>query len=213
MISPPNAIVGCDSVGVIEETGSEVPADVKGQRRAHFMRGMSSLRHQCCRTSSVIDCLFFRTAGGVDEKNGAFADFTVQDFDLTWQIPDAMSFEQAATMPVSSAVYPFSGLVNCLAQSCLHFVSQIPFFTACQVFYQRMGLPQTVPAPLNKWMLVYSGASSVGQYAIQLAKLSGFKVVTTASASRESRLKSLGADAVIDYKVGFLIPFLSEYPF
>jgi len=151
MISPPNAIVGCDSVGVIEETGSEVPADVKGQRRAHFMRG------------------------GVDEKNGAFADFTVQDFDLTWQIPDAMSFEQAATMP-------------------------IPFFTACQVFYQRMGLPQTVPAPLNKWMLVYSGASSVGQYAIQLAKLSGFKVVTTASASRESRLKSLGADAVIDYK-------------
>lgn len=52
---------------------------------------------------------------------------------------------------------------------------------------------------------MYSGASSVGQYAIQMAKFSGFKVVATASLHRESRLKTLGADAIVDYKVYFTI--------
>lgn len=121
----------------------------------------------------------------MDEDNGAFADFVKQDLDLTWQVPDKMSDQDAATLP-------------------------IPFFTACQVFYQRMGLPHTVPSPHGKWMLVYSGASSVGQYAIQLAKRSGFNVITTASPQRESRLKSLGADIVVDYRVRacFLLIYL-----
>lgn len=124
----------------------------------------------------------------MDEDNGAFSDFVRQDLDLTWQVPDKMTDVQAATMP-------------------------IPFFTACQVFYQRMGLPQTVPSPHGKWMLVYSGASSVGQYAIQLAKRSGFNVVATASPSRESRLKSLGADAVVDYHVrAHFCPFFLFFP-
>lgn len=41
----------------------------------------------------------------------------------------------------------------------------------------------------------------MGQYAIQLAKLSGLKVATTASEARWPLLKTLGADLTVDYKV------------
>jgi len=47
-------------------------------------------------------------------------------------------------------------------------------------------------------LFVYGGSSSVGQYAIQLAKLSGYKVVTTASKRNHELVKSLGADLVFD---------------
>ncbi|KAF3771198.1 GroES-like protein [Cryphonectria parasitica EP155] len=51
----------------------------------------------------------------------------------------------------------------------------------------------------GKAIVVLGGSSSVGQYAIQLAKLSGFeKVVTNASAKHAEFLKSLGADVVLD---------------
>lgn len=51
----------------------------------------------------------------------------------------------------------------------------------------------------GKAIAILGGSSSVGQYAIQLAKLSGFeKIVTNASAKHEGLLKSLGADIVLD---------------
>ena len=47
-------------------------------------------------------------------------------------------------------------------------------------------------------------ATSVGQYAIQLAKLSGLRVATTASEKKWDLVKGLGADVVVDYKVGMV---------
>lgn len=50
----------------------------------------------------------------------------------------------------------------------------------------------------GKAILVWAGSSSVGQYAIQLARLSGFtKILTTASLSHTDRLKSLGATDIL----------------
>lgn len=37
----------------------------------------------------------------MEEDNGAFADYVKMSADLTWKVPDAMTSEQAATMPVS----------------------------------------------------------------------------------------------------------------
>jgi NADPH:quinone reductase-like Zn-dependent oxidoreductase len=56
-----------------------------------------------------------------------------------------------------------------------------------------------VPHASAPWVLVYSGATSVGQYAVQLAALAGYRVVTTASPRNTELLKSLGAAAVVDY--------------
>ncbi|KAH6646936.1 quinone reductase [Truncatella angustata] len=51
----------------------------------------------------------------------------------------------------------------------------------------------------DKAIVILGGSSSVGQYAIQMAKLSGFsKVITNSSAAHEQHLKSLGADVVLD---------------
>ena len=48
-------------------------------------------------------------------------------------------------------------------------------------------------------IVVYGASSSVGAYAVQLAKRAGFFVVGVAGASAEYA-KSIGADAVVDYR-------------
>lgn len=55
---------------------------------------------------------------------------------------------------------------------------------------------------IGKAVVVLGGSSSVGQYAIQLAKLSGFeRIITNASARHVDFVKSLGADVVLDRAV------------
>ena len=49
-------------------------------------------------------------------------------------------------------------------------------------------------------VLVHAGAGGVGQFAIQLARRAGARVIATASASNHELLQRLGADAVIDYR-------------
>lgn len=51
----------------------------------------------------------------------------------------------------------------------------------------------------GKAIVILGGSSSVGQYAIQLAKISGFeKIITNSSAKHLDHLKALGADVVLD---------------
>lgn len=53
----------------------------------------------------------------------------------------------------------------------------------------------------GKAIVILGGSSSVGQYAIQLARLSGYeRIVTNSSASHFEHLKSLGAHVVLDRK-------------
>ena len=46
----------------------------------------------------------------------------------------------------------------------------------------------------SAWAFVYGGSYGVSQFAIQLAKLSGYEVVTPASVRNREFMKSLGAD-------------------
>ena len=43
--------------------------------------------------------------------------------------------------------------------------------------------------------------TSIDRYAIQLAKIAGLRVATTASPKKHDLVKSLGAEVVVDYKV------------
>lgn len=54
--------------------------------------------------------------------------------------------------------------------------------------------------------LVYSGSTAVGHYAVQLAHLSGYKVVATASPNNHGALKSFGVDVAYDVSIS-LNPF------
>lgn len=70
-----------------------------------------------------------------------------------------------------------------------------------QGLYQNLKLPlPTKPAPTPFPILIYGGSTATGILGIQFAKLSGLTVVATSSPHNFDYLKSLGADAVFDYK-------------
>lgn len=61
------------------------------------------------------------------------------------------------------------------------------------------------------WVLIHAGAGGVGHFAIQLAKIHGCRVITTAG--REETIavcKALGADEVINYKSDDLVARVTE---
>ncbi|KAF1934403.1 GroES-like protein [Didymella exigua CBS 183.55] len=60
----------------------------------------------------------------------------------------------------------------------------------------------------GKTIVILGGSSSVGQYAIQLARLSGFeRIITNASAVHHDHLQSLGAHVVLDRNASGLKDF------
>jgi NADPH:quinone reductase-like Zn-dependent oxidoreductase len=77
-------------------------------------------------------------------------------------------------------------------------------YTALQCLHQTLELPSpfdvTKPGDPQRTILIWGGASSVGQYAIQFAKLGGLRVLTTASAKNFDLVRGLGADEVFDYR-------------
>ncbi|VDB82637.1 unnamed protein product [Peniophora sp. CBMAI 1063] len=82
------------------------------------------------------------------------------------------------------------------------------FITAWWSFthYLGVGLPYDLPAKekparYDEPILIWGGATSVGQYAIQILKQAGYTNVITAASPRHSiLLKSYGARIIIDYR-------------
>lgn len=72
--------------------------------------------------------------------------------------------------------------------------------TAVQALFMKHGLaPLSAPLTTPEPFLIWGASSSVGIYAIQLAKLAGYTVVATASPKNHELLKSYGATSVYDY--------------
>jgi NADPH2:quinone reductase len=65
--------------------------------------------------------------------------------------------------------------------------------TAYQCLHRKMNLKA------GQTVLIHGGAGGVGGYAIQLARLVGAKIITTASSRNFDYVKQLGAHEVIDY--------------
>ncbi len=95
-------------------------------------------------------------------------------------MPGGWSFEEAAQL----------GVAPLTALQCLHETLELP-----SPFEDR-----TAPEQPQRTILIWGGASSLGQYAIQFAKLGGLHVVTTASPKNFDLVKGLGADEVFDYR-------------
>ncbi|KAF2432067.1 zinc-binding oxidoreductase alcohol dehydrogenase [Tothia fuscella] len=112
-----------------------------------------------------------------NKNDGAFAEYILVKGDLQMHIPDSLTFEQASTISLGAS-------------------------TVGQGLYQTsigINLP-TEPASGNEWILIYGGSSATGSLAVQYAKLSGYKVISTASPKHHDWVKSLGATEVFDYK-------------
>jgi len=78
-IEAPNATVGCDYSGVVEDVGPKVNASFKkGDRVAGFVHG----------------------GNAVQPEDGAFGEYVVAKAGLQLKVPDGVSFEEAATLGV-----------------------------------------------------------------------------------------------------------------
>ena len=82
------------------------------------------------------------------------------------------------------------------------------FVTACHTITTDLGLPFPWPKPVDyippratDRILIWGGASSVGQYAIQILSYYGYcNIWTTASTKHHETMRSLGAIEVFDYR-------------
>jgi len=118
---------------------------------------------------------FVHGCNSLNQEDGAFAEYIVAKDGIFGKVPDFMSMEEAATFGVAIG-------------------------TNAQAMYQTLKIPlPTQPIAKPFPLLIYGGSTATGTIAIQLAKLSGVQVITTASPSNHELLKSRGADAVFDY--------------
>nr|GAT54629.1 pyruvate dehydrogenase [Mycena chlorophos] len=108
---------------------------------------------------------------------GAFQQYTLADERFVLKIPSGVDFASASTWPVAG-------------------------ITAADSLYTRLQLKAPwvdgKDAYKGQKIAILGGSSSVGSYAIQLAIISGFEVITTSSPTHSEYLKSLGAHAVIN---------------
>ncbi|GAB1742457.1 hypothetical protein NU219Hw_g8003t1 [Hortaea werneckii] len=132
--------------------------------------------------------------GGLYPDRGSYAEYLKVDSDLAWKIPDAVTDEEAATFGVSAV-------------------------SAMQALILNLRLPwpnetsTALPRDAKKIILIYSGATSASLFAIQLAKLAGFHVITTCSPRSRELVLGYGADTVFDYRdPDALTKIIREYP-
>jgi NADPH:quinone reductase-like Zn-dependent oxidoreductase len=74
--------------------------------------------------------------------------------------------------------------------------------TAMQALNTKLDVPwpgSNSLTPTNSTILMYAGLTAASLFAIQLAKLAGYTLVTTCSPHNFDLVKSYGADAVYDY--------------
>ncbi|KAG8935511.1 hypothetical protein FRC02_007870 [Tulasnella sp. 418] len=126
------------------------------------------------------DRVFYQGSLGQWDR-AAFQQYALVADDLVSKIPTNLSFEEAATIPSTSV----TALVALFDSSGLQL--QAPFDGA------------TPPPPKSPKIFIPGASSSVGQFAIQFARLAGLsEIVVTASPRHTEYLKSLGATHVFD---------------
>ncbi|TCD60663.1 hypothetical protein EIP91_009723 [Steccherinum ochraceum] len=123
--------------------------------------------------------------GNYMNRVAAFKQYTIAPAEIVAKLPDHISFDQASTIPVASGA------------------AWVGLYGQKQELGGAQLTPPWVEGGLGKYagqpIMIVGGASSVGQFVIQLAKLSGFSpIITTASPRNVELLKSLGAAHVLD---------------
>ncbi|KAI8169919.1 hypothetical protein K4K49_009854 [Colletotrichum sp. SAR 10_70] len=164
-------------IDVISPKGCIVGCDYAGE--------VVEVGHSAAGTWRIGDRVAGVVHGGLHRDRGSFAEYLKTDSDLAWKIPQSVSDEEAATYGVSAVTAVLA--VN------VHLGLPWP------------GEPGTGPHSLaskstNKTIFIYAGSTSVGLFAIQLSKLAGYTVVTTASPHSYELVKRYGADHVFNYR-------------
>ena len=150
------AVLGEDVAGVVVKVGSNV----------------SNAPPPGCRILAFASSYYQN--GSPD--HGAFQRYTVARSEGVIPLPDTLSFEEGAILPLA-------------------------VLTALSA-YTTLGIPlDTRYTPEEKQaILIWGASSSVGSLAVQSAKIMGYTVYATAGAHNLEYVKTLGANAVFDYR-------------
>lgn len=168
------AILGSDVSGEVVDVGASVSRFIPGDRVLGLALGIDKLANRAA--------------------EGAFQQYVILREEAVASVPDAISFERAAVLPLAVAT------------------------AACGLFLEdQLGLrpPALSPCePAGRTVLIWGGSTSVGSAAIQLAAAAGYEVVTTASPRNFDYVRGLGAGHVFDYNdrtvVDSLVRFLQD---
>ena len=147
------AVIGSDVAGEIVEVGPGVTRLHVGDRVVAHAVGPEKSRNT--------------------PAEGAFQDYVVLMAHMVAPLPDSLSFEQAAVLPLAMST------------------------ASCGLFQKdqlALALPTANPVDRNETVLVWGGSTSVGVNAIQLARNAGYRVVATAAPRHFDWLRTLGAD-------------------
>jgi len=141
-------VLGWDAAGVVQAVGPEVSGFKAGDR------------------------VFY--AGDIT-RPGSNSEFQLVDERIVGHMPQSLSFEQAAALPLTT-------------------------ITAWEALFERLHVPPAATASA-KSILIIGGAGGVGSIAIQLAvKVAGLKVIATASRPESEKwVRELGAQHVINH--------------
>lgn len=127
-------------------------------------------------------------ANSVNDRPGAFAEYLVVDYDLTWNIPDNMPFEEAASVSLcgvtaAQAVFERLQLPN-------------PFWDT--EGFGQLGIHEDEPVHV----FIYGASSSVGLYAAQLVRL--------AEKTSGRRIRLVGASSPSTHALLYDAPYLYD---
>ncbi|KAH9847268.1 GroES-like protein [Lenzites betulinus] len=154
-------VPGYDAAGIVAEVGA----------------GVSTLKEG--------DKVVFQASTIADEA--ACQQYATVPADLTAIIPENITFEQAATLPLTF----FTAAIALYNQS--------PLPANLSLRAKPIWTPEGLTAYKGKPAFIVAGATSVGQFAIQFARIAGHHpIITTASLHNAPLLKSLGATHVLD---------------
>ncbi|CAL9732567.1 hypothetical protein MOUN0_O00804 [Monosporozyma unispora] len=172
-VAPEGCVMGSDVVGEIVQLGSTV--DITQFKIGDVV-------------SAIVN-------GGATEfpDNGAFAEYVKVDSNTVFKFPQKLTYSNKNNIE--------AGKFDTW-EACASF--PMVFDTAlAAVFYElKLKLEWQPEKPQHDHpILIWGGATGIGQYAIQFVKqVHGFtKIITVASKKHEKMLKSFGADEVFDY--------------
>ena len=151
----------CDFGGVVSKLGKGVSNVKVGDSVAGFVHG-----GKYTETGAFSDLILAELVTVQEEKSEYVSPALISSADLLWKIPSTTTFEEAAAI----------GGIGCeTAYMASDFVAgpyESAYTTESQALCMRLKLPEPDSgSSTDHTVLIWSGATSVGQYAIQIAKV------------------------------------------
>ncbi|VDC00280.1 unnamed protein product [Peniophora sp. CBMAI 1063] len=141
----------------------------------------------------VGDKVFYQSV--FESDRGTFQELTIADAARIAKVPKNLSYEEVVTLPLglaTAAIGAYKPRHSEVRPADKHDIGGAGLTPPWEADGRGKYAGQVA--------VIMSGSSSVGQFAIQLAKLGGFSIiVTTASKHNEEYCKSAGATHVLDY--------------